>query len=316
MSIEIKVSMGVLAWLVIALFSMAASVYIYQQDSSASYTWVTPLNSPQSIHLYFKQGTGLALVDVARGSETITISTGAPSTLTLAPSPSSYAVVVAKGASIYVEAVNIVNTAVVLASAWVISRRMSGLRLALSLTVIAMLVALVSASSLLYIGTGFTTGYTAVDKRLYAQFSQLEYITLENQTYNYSYVLRDSFRDAALVNISIELRDPYIPVVLVRVNGSQGAQDIPLSTIISPGGGPITYAWTFYTANSNLTIYVLSQGKLENSTITYYKVEFQRKGDPPTLPVTLLPLISLAASTTACILLVKKTPVQREGGTR
>ncbi|WP_042666736.1 hypothetical protein [Desulfurococcus amylolyticus] len=310
MSIEVKISLPGLAGIILIIASITVGIYVFQMDSSLTYTWIVPLNSVQVIHLYFKQNIGLALVDVGKGSNYITVSSGAASTLTLLPASSSYAVITARGVSIYVETVNAIGTLIIVVAAWIAVRRRSGLKLAIIMTVLSMLAASNALAQIFYLNTGLGSGYSVNERGFSIPFSQLEPVVLGNETYRYSYVLRDTVNGVALVNLSIQVRDQYIPLIIVRAYNNQGSIDIPLSTSI-PSGGPITYSAASYLSSGNLTIYVLSMGQLENTTLNYYKVEFQRISDSPPILVTLLPLITLVASFASCILLLRITMLKQ-----
>ncbi|MCY0867955.1 MAG: hypothetical protein OWQ48_01815 [Desulfurococcus sp.] len=316
MSIEVKLSYNTILALAVALLSLVVFAYVYWFDSGLSYTWIIPLNTAQSIHVYFKESVTLGLVDVRDGSISIEVIRGVPWELILGPAETKYAVVSVRGLSLYTTVVNAAGIPAASVTAWVISKKARGVRLIIAVAVILLLVALNAASSILYLSTGLNAGYTASDRRVSLPLSEMRVYLNETTPSLYYYATTDSINGVALVNISFNFKDNIIPSYVITQFSGQGVNESRVLTVYLPveaggvlrsNGGIVGEAYyTRYTVNSNISIYVVSTGELQNSTLTYYKVSFQRIGSWPPLIIVLLPLISLVVMLASCTLLARR----------
>lgn len=286
-SITITISVEKLGVLAFAVVVIALSAWVLATDHGASYTWILPLDSAQSITGYWKTSTAIGVYDLglenANYSNTVIVS-GLFSQVFIDRVETGYAIVVAKGFNPYVL---LITLAVLANTVLAVARRLKGARpsgLPLDLIILTLLASVTLLSLIPYISEGHTLGYSVYEYPVREYFFRdLPY----NQLSSNSSLQLGFYRFAYNITVT------NVPGgSLVRVWFTPGNDTVLIPTLIyieEEGTGNATRLLVsnnnevytaFYVSGSRgvatgvLKILVFSEKQLNSSAIGYYVLSF------------------------------------------
>lgn len=278
---------------------VALSAYVLWVDINTEYTWVVPLYENMGLWGYYKWSNGIGIYDLARSvnePDNVISLNGLVSSIRLAPSATSYAIILARGINIYVSTVVLLTFFVYI----VLQKKVMKIKAYFMKMLLSILVIVFLASMLVvmvpYIDEGHVLGYSVTKDSVSFTIPvrTLSLLSLNSTgvsgfaNYTYVYVLTDNVIDGSLVHARFILNDsvgiPPLMVVRVIQGGNVVARYIGNDA-------------TFYVSlpNSELSgqirIYILTDRQLNNSLLEYARLSFVPMSLEPPVHLMVTPLI-------------------------
>jgi len=303
-SITITISVDKLAVLASIAVVIALSAWILTIDYGASYTWILPLNSAQSITGHWKTGIAIGVYDLgferANYSNTVIVD-GLFTQVFVDRVDTGYAIIVAKGFNPYV----VLITAAVLVNIFLAAaRRLRGVRYSgfpLDMVFLALLASATLLSLAPYISEGYTLGYSVHEYPVKEYFfKDLPYNQLSSNTslqlgfYRFAYnITVTNVPGGSLVRIWFTPGNDTVllpTLIYVEEEGTGNATRLLVSNnnevftafYVSGGGEGATGV---------LKILVFSEKQLSSSAIGYYVLSFYNGKNNPSITGFALPVV-------------------------
>jgi hypothetical protein len=276
---------GLLVALLFLVFAVTSILVVYV-DYNTEYTWIYPLDTERVFFTYLKPQVLVSVQSTIETSGVTGIVSGIPGLIRVRGT-GDYAIVLARGPSIYVLAVVALSTVLFVLNFQRFRRILSStspMRIAL-LVVLTLLFLMPTLTLLLYVNDGFNCGFSFREDFKSVYFRDLKYGVV-NETgipqivYNVRDDIAGGFGKVYLVAFRVNLQDPVVPIVVLSINTPSGVyRELALSK-------------SFYLTSGSLNITVFSSSPLVNTTLIYYKAEFTEKPGYSIL-ATLIPTILL-----------------------
>ncbi len=300
-SVSLKDPNIVLLIVIIAGFMIiiALSAYVLWLDINTEYTWIMPLNRNAQIWGYYKWNNGIGIYDLAKSvkepSNVVSLN-GLTTSIGLASSSTSYAIILARGINIYVVAVVLLSLSIyIVLQKKLLKIKTYFVKILLSILIIVFIASML-AVTIPYIDMGHALGYSVTKDSvsITVPVKTLSLLSLNSSgipgfaNYTYVYILTDNVIDGSLVHARFILNDSVDipPLMIVRV-----VQDD--NVIARYIGNEATFYVSLSSSrpNGEIRIYILTDKQLNNSLIEYARLSFVPMGLEPPVYLMVTPLI-------------------------
>lgn len=251
---------------------IAVGIFVILIDYNTVYTWIMPLNTPRGLSWYYKTSIGIGVVNQASNITSLTVLNGIITNIVLGEYNGGYAVIISKGLNAYVVVIVLVDLLICMVFSMKTRRLVTkGVIGILSLLLLVVLYVVPLLTLLPYIDYGRVYSNHRVIEPLQPPvlnipMNILNYTEIPNAhpALRYAYRVTDEVRELSLIHVDFHFNDTLMPIMLVRV--------LIDNDIVRQ---EYAYNTAFYTSSGLVEIYVFSPLPLNNSVISYYKVEFE-----------------------------------------